>query len=58
MHLNKQIQNLKDTNQYRYLKDIKHVGDGFVEFKGKKLLNLSSNDYIGVSQNKKLINNV
>jgi len=54
MQFNNQIQNLKDTDQYRYLKDIKHIGNGFIEYKGKKLLNLSSNDYIGISQNNEL----
>ena len=54
MQFDNQIQLLKDTDQYRYLKDIKHVSNGCVEYKGKKLLNLSSNDYIGISQNKEL----
>ncbi len=54
MNYNKQIQLLKDTDQYRYLKDIKHIGNGYVEYKGRRLLNLSSNDYIGISQNKEL----
>jgi len=54
MQYNNQIQLLKDTDQYRYLKDVKHIGNGYVEYKGRKLLNLSSNDYIGISQNKEL----
>ncbi len=54
MQYNKQIQILKNTEQYRYLKDIKHIGNGYIEYKGEKLLNLSSNDYIGISQNKEL----
>ena len=54
MQFDKQIQFLKNTDQYRYLKDIKHIGNGYVEYKGNKLLNLSSNDYIGISQNKEL----
>ena len=54
MQFSNQIQFLKNTDQYRYLKDIKHIGNGYVEYKGNKLLNLSSNDYIGISQNKEL----
>ena len=55
IQFNNEIQHLKNTNQYRYLKDIKHIGNGYIEYNGKKLLNLASNDYIAISQNKLLL---
>ena len=49
-----QIEKLKNENQYRFLKDISVADEKHIIYKGKTLLNLSSNDYLGIASNKEL----
>ena len=53
-HFNEQLEELKEKNNYRTLKKIKTDGS-FIFFNNKKLLNLSSNDYLGLSGDHNLL---
>jgi len=52
--LKKEIKEIKDKNLYRELKDISLNGK-FITHNGQQLLNLSSNDYLGYFQDKRVI---
>lgn len=54
MKVLKQIEILKKENQYRFFKDISIADEKHVIYEGKTLLNLSSNDYLGIASNKVL----
>jgi 8-amino-7-oxononanoate synthase len=56
MTYKKQIEELKNQGQYRFLKDIEHLNEKHILYKGQKLLNIASNDYLGISTNKALFN--
>ena len=56
MDYKSQIEKFKTENQYRFLKDIEHIDEKHILYKSKKLINLASNDYLGISTNKKLFN--
>lgn len=47
------LQKLKDENNYRFLRKLKHI-DKFVIFDDKKLLNLAGNDYLNLANDKNL----
>jgi 8-amino-7-oxononanoate synthase len=55
MDFKKEILNLKAKDQFRVLNNLLHTNENYVVFNGKKCLNLSSNDYLGISQNQKLL---
>ncbi len=48
---NSEIQKIKKENLFRKLRNAKVIGSEII-IDGKKLLNLSSNDYLGIPQNK------
>jgi len=54
MDYKSQIERFKIENQYRFLKDIESIDEKHILYKGKKLINLASNDYLGISTNKNL----
>lgn len=56
MDYKKQIERFKTENQYRVLKDVDYIDEKHIKYNGKKLLNLASNDYLGISTNKELFN--
>jgi 8-amino-7-oxononanoate synthase len=49
------INELKQDNQYRFLKTISARDGKYVFYNNKKYINLSSNDYLGLATNKKYI---
>lgn len=49
-----QLNELKQQNQLRDLKNLKPLPDGFAEVNGMQLINLSSNDYLGLGTDKNL----
>lgn len=51
----KELLRLNEISQNREIKDIKKEGK-FILYNGKKLLNLSSNDYLGIAENFEIIN--
>ncbi len=50
------LDDLKNKSQFREIKDIKQNGKNII-LNGKKLLNFSSNDYLGISSDKELREN-
>ncbi|MBN2401243.1 MAG: 8-amino-7-oxononanoate synthase [Spirochaetes bacterium] len=52
-----ELNQLKQDNQYRFLKIIHSRNNKFVIYNNKKYLNLSSNDYLGLATDKECINN-
>ena len=49
-----ELNNLKESDTYRKIPDISEKNGEFVVMDGKKLLNLSSNDYLNLSTNEEL----
>lgn len=47
------LENLKNNSHYRDIKDFEGKDEKYIYFKGKKLLNLSSNNYLNFADNKK-----
>ncbi|MBF7043610.1 pyridoxal phosphate-dependent aminotransferase family protein, partial [Campylobacter volucris] len=47
------LQKLKDENNYRFLRKLKHL-DKYVIYNDQKLLNLAGNDYLNLANDKKL----
>lgn len=50
----KTLELLKENSHFRDIKDFEHKDEKYIYFKGKKLLNLSSNNYLGFADNKNL----
>ena len=46
----KELEKLQNENNYRSLKSLDYEGN-FIIYKGKKLLNLCSNDYLSLNIN-------
>lgn len=46
------LENLKENSHFREVRDIKWKDEKYIYFSGKKLLNLSSNNYLGFGDNK------
>ncbi len=51
-YFNTYLHKLKESNNYRILRDIQKIDDKYVVYENKKYLNLSSNDYLGLATNK------
>lgn len=51
---NEILEDLKEHSHFRNIKDFEGKDEKFIYFKGKKLLNLSSNNYLGFADNKKI----
>jgi len=54
MDYKNQIEKFKLENQYRFLKNIEAIDEKYILYKTKKLINLASNDYLGISTNNNL----
>lgn len=48
------LEDLKEHSHFRSLKDFEKKDEKYVYFKGKKLLNLSSNNYLNLADNEKI----
>lgn len=48
------LDNLKHHSHFRDIKDFEGKDEKYIYYKGKKLLNLSSNNYLGFADNKKI----
>lgn len=53
---NELLENLKTNSHYRNIKDFEDKDEKYVYFKGQKLINLSSNNYLGFADNKQITN--
>ena len=51
-----ELNELKQDNQYRFLKTIHSRDNKFVIYNNKKYINLSSNDYLGLATDKDYVN--
>ncbi len=51
---NEILEDLKEHSHFRNIKDFEGKDEKFIYFKGKKLLNLSSKNYLGFADNKKI----
>lgn len=49
------LKHLKDNNMFRHVSNIEQKENEFVVINGKKLINFSSNDYLGLSTDKQLV---
>ena len=48
------LNNLKTHSHFRDIKDFENKDEKYIYYKNKKLLNLSSNNYLGFADNKKI----
>lgn len=48
------LEDLKEHSHYRNIKNFEEKDEKYIYFKGKKLLNLSSNNYLGFADNKNI----
>ncbi len=53
-YFSSQLKDLKENNCFRQISNISYKEDAYLFINNQKLLNLSSNDYLGLSTNKKL----
>lgn len=51
---NSLLENLKNNSHYRDIKNFEEKDEKYIYFQGKKLLNLSSNNYLNFADNKKI----
>ncbi len=51
----KKLEDLKSTKSFRFLKNINEKNGKYISVDGKKMLNLSSNDYLNVGSDKNLV---
>lgn len=51
---NELLNNLKEHSHFREIKDFENKDEKYIYYKNKKLLNLSSNNYLGFADNKKI----
>ena len=51
---NELLNNLKEHSHFREIKDFGNKDEKYIYYKNKKLLNLSSNNYLGFADNKKI----
>ena len=52
--LDKQLKNLKEHSHFRDIKDFESKDEKYIYLNGEKLINLSSNNYLGFADNKAL----
>lgn len=55
-HFEEQLKTLKNNSHFRNIKDIENKDEKYIYFSGKKLINLSSNNYLGFADNKEITN--
>ena len=55
IEIQNELKNLKNLDQFRYLRKIERKDGNYITVNGKNYLNLSSNDYLGLATNKELI---
>ncbi len=48
------LENLRENSHFREVRDIERKDEKYIYFRGKKLLNLSSNNYLGLGDNKNI----
>lgn len=48
------LESLRGKSHFRYVKDFEEKDEKYIYFKGAKLLNLSSNNYLGFADNRKI----
>ena len=53
-NFNKKLEELKENSSFRTIKNIDKKEEKYIIVEGKKMLNLSSNDYLNISTNKDL----
>ena len=53
-HIKQILDSLKAQDNYRVLRDFSHYGAYLLDNKSKKLLNLASNDYLGIASDEKI----
>lgn len=54
-HIKQILDSLKAQDNYRILRDFRHCGEYLLDSKEVKLLNLASNDYLGVASDEKIV---
>lgn len=54
-HITQILDSLKEQDNYRTLRDFRHCGAYLLDSKATKLLNLASNDYLGIASDEKIV---